>query len=57
MKDTKEKQTELTDEQLWELCCLEEEKKKIILNDSRDKGIDWDYEEAIWNKWNPKDLK
>ena len=44
----------LTDEQLWLLCEEEEENKKkssLVKNDSRDKGIDWDYEQMIWNKW------
>jgi hypothetical protein len=43
----------LTDEQLWLLCEEEENKKKssLVKNDSRDKGIDWDYEQMIWNKW------
>ena len=46
---------ELTDEQLWQLCIKEEEKKKIIHSSSRDKGVDWDWERFIYNK--NKDLK
>lgn len=51
----------LTDEQLWQLCLLEEEKKKKIINDLqesfKDKAVDWDYERFVWDKWNPRDLK
>jgi hypothetical protein len=52
----------LTDEQLWQLCLLEEEKKKKIINDFckenyKDKAVDWDYERFVWDKWNPRDLK
>lgn len=51
----------LTDEQLWQLCLLEEEKKKKIIDDLqesfKDKAVDWDYERFIWDKWNPRDLK
>jgi hypothetical protein len=53
----------LTDEQLWQLCLLEEEKKKKIINDFckenyyKDKAVDWDYERFVWEKWNPRDLK
>ena len=41
---------ELTDEQLWELCIQEENKKKVIRDHYRDKGIDYDYERFIWEK-------
>lgn len=51
----------LTDEQLWQLCLLEEEKKKKIIDDLqesfKDKAVDWDYERFVWDKWNPRDLK
>lgn len=51
----------LTDEQLWQLCLLEEEKKKKINDDFqesfKDKAVDWDYERFVWDKWNPRDLK
>ena len=51
----------LTDEQLWQLCLLEEEKKKKIIDELqesfKDKAVDWDYERFVWDKWNPRDLK
>jgi hypothetical protein len=55
MKETKEKEL-LTDEQLW-LLCEEDENKKRFVRDSRDKGVDWDYEQMTWDKWNPKNFK
>lgn len=50
MEDNKKQ--ELTDEQLWLLCKQEEKKKKIAINDSRDKGVDWEYERLAFEKWN-----
>ena len=47
----------LTDEQLWLLCEEEEKKKRIVKADTKDKGVDWDYEQLNWNKWNPKNFK
>lgn len=44
-----EQETKITDEQLWMLC-LEEEKKKKILNDARDKGVDWEWERFIFDR-------
>ena len=50
---------ELTLEQWWELCCLDERKKEVIENTktTKDKAVDWDYERMIWDKWNPKNFK
>jgi hypothetical protein len=53
---------ELTEQQEWERIwqiCLEHEKviKSIPKNDSRDKGIDWDTQKYLWDKWNPRNLK
>ena len=52
--DTKDK--ELTDEQLWELCIEEEKRKRVIESNYRDKGLDYDYERFIWEKWNPNNF-
>lgn len=54
MKDEQEK---LTDEELFLLCEEEEKKQKILLNDARDKGIDWMDEILIWEKYNPRNFK
>lgn len=52
-----EETEKMTDEQLFELCLEEEKKKKIIHDNYRDKAVDWDYEQIIWEKWNPRQWK
>lgn len=46
---------ELTDEQLWQLCSQEEDKKKKIHSYYRDKVIDYDW--VIMDYERSKDLK
>ena len=55
--DTKEIKNELTDEQLWQLCLEQENKRKVVESTYRDKAVDYEYERLMWNKWNPRDLK
>jgi hypothetical protein len=46
----------LTDEQLWQLCIEEENKKKIILHDrNEDKAVDYEFWQLIYSR--DKDLK
>lgn len=43
---------ELTEDQLWELCLLEEKKKRIAEQpkSGNDKAIDWDYQRFIYER-------
>lgn len=48
MKEEKEK---LTEEQLWLLCEQEEKKKRFVRElSNKEKVIDWDYENYIFEK-------
>lgn len=44
-------------ERIWQICLEHEKAIKTPKNDSRDKGLDWDTEKYLWDKWNPKNLK
>ena len=51
----KEKE-ELTEDQLWELCLEEEKKKKIIHNErNKDKAVDYEFWQLMYERG--KDLK
>ena len=56
MSEKQKKETNhLTDEQLWELCLQEEEKKKKIHSYYRDKVVDYDWATLYYET--SKDLK
>jgi hypothetical protein len=59
----RERAMNLTDEELYLLCEQWEEEmrwkklEEMRQKEAADKGIDWDWESFIFEKWNPRNFK